>query len=56
MRVRETNVIVEKQESITYSKCVSVALVIQHEKRMRRIITCSLSGSAIFFNIISQTA
>jgi hypothetical protein len=27
-----------KAISITYSECVSVALVIQHAKRMRRII------------------
>ena len=28
--------------SITYCECVYVALVIQHAKRMRRIITCDL--------------
>ena len=31
----------EKAKSITYSKCVSAALVIQHAKRMHRIILSS---------------
>jgi hypothetical protein len=40
--------------SITYSECVSVALVIQHAMRMGRIILlCVLFGSTIFINIIS---
>jgi hypothetical protein len=43
-----------KAISITYSECVSVALVIQHAFRMCRIIvTCGLSGCTIFFYIIS---
>jgi len=37
---------------ITYYECVSVALVIQHAKRMRRVLYGFL-GSAIFFHIIS---
>jgi hypothetical protein len=43
---------------ITYSECVSVALVIQHAKRMHHVIfvICSLSDSTVFFHIISQTA
>jgi hypothetical protein len=32
-----------------------VALLIQHATRMRHVV-CGLSGSAKFFNIISQTA
>jgi hypothetical protein len=38
---------------ITYSDCVFVASVIQHKKRMRHIVICSLSGSTIFLHIIS---
>ena len=43
-----------KEMSITYSECVSVALVIHHAERMRRIIlSCGLSGCTVFFYIIS---
>jgi hypothetical protein len=45
-----------KAVSITYSECVSVALVIQHAIRIRHIVFCGLPGSAIFFHIISYTA
>jgi hypothetical protein len=44
-----------KAISITYSECVSVALVIQHAKRIRRIVlsvVCVLSGCTLFFHII----
>ena len=40
-----------KAVSITYSECVSVALVIQHVVRMR--IMCTQASSTIFFHIIS---
>jgi hypothetical protein len=46
-RVRVTIVAVEKQVSITYSECVSVALVIQHAKRMRRVILSSVACPAV---------
>jgi hypothetical protein len=37
----------KKAVSITYSQCVSVALVIQHAKRMRRIILSSVACLAV---------
>jgi hypothetical protein len=46
-----------KAISITYSERVSVALVIQHAKHVPYfIVIYGLSGSTIFFHIISQTA
>ena len=39
----------------TYSESVYVALGIQHAMRMRYIVICDLSGSTIFFHLISQT-
>jgi hypothetical protein len=41
---------------ITYSEYVSVALLIQHAKSVRRIIlsSCGLSGTTILLHIISQ--
>jgi hypothetical protein len=38
--------------SITYYERVFVALVIQHAKRMLRIVVCGLSGSTIFLHIV----
>jgi len=38
---------------ITYFDCVFVALVIQHAKRMRRIVICGLSGSKMLSHVIS---
>ena len=42
-----------KAIGVTYSECVSVALVIHHAMRMRCISICGLSGSTGFFHIIS---
>ena len=42
-----------KAISITYSKCVFVALAIQHAMRMRHILSCDLSGRTIVFHVIS---
>ena len=38
-----------KAISITYSECVSVALLIQLAMRMRRIVFCDLPAFSIFF-------
>jgi hypothetical protein len=42
----------KKPISITYLKCVSVALVIQHAMRMRRIV---IRLYKIFFHFMAQT-
>jgi hypothetical protein len=42
-----------KAVSITYSECVSVALIAKHVKRMRLIVICGLPCCAVFFYIIS---
>ena len=42
-----------KEISISYCERVSVASVIHHAKRMRRII-CALSGATLFFYAISK--
>jgi len=40
---------------VTYSECVSVVLVIQHAKRMRRIILLSVTSLALlFFSTLSH--
>jgi hypothetical protein len=44
-----------KAISITYCECVSVALVIQHAKRMRRIILPSVACLAVpYFSTLSH--
>jgi hypothetical protein len=52
-RVLATIVCSGKAISITSSECVSVALVVQHAMRLRRIITYDLPRSRLFFHIIS---
>ena len=42
-----------KAMSIAHCECVFVALVIQHEMRMRHTVICGLSGSTMFIHIIS---
>jgi len=52
--VRITTVDVEKQ-SITYYECVFVALIIQHAKRMCRIILSSVACPALLhFSTLSH--
>jgi hypothetical protein len=41
-----------KAISITYSECVSVALIIQHAKRMRHIILSSVACLALPYSYI----
>jgi len=53
-RVHATVVVVEKAISITYSECVLVTSGIQRE--MRHIVVCGLSGTIIFFHVISRKA
>ena len=36
--------------------CVCVALVIQHAMRRSHIVICGLSGTTVFFHIMSQMA
>ena len=42
--------------SITQSKCVFVALDIQHAMDMHHIVICGLSGSTVFLNITPEKA
>jgi len=42
-----------KAISVAYSECALLALGIQHKMPMRRIVICGLSGSTIFFHVIS---
>jgi hypothetical protein len=42
-----------KSLSMTYSECVLVAYVIQHEMCTRHIVMCSITRSTLFFSIMS---
>jgi len=42
-----------KAITITHYDCVFVDLGVQHAMHMHNIVICDLSGSAIFFHIIS---
>jgi len=44
-----------KTISITYAECVSVAMSVQHAMQMHHIVPSDMSGSTIFFHIISYT-
>jgi len=50
-RVRVTIIAREKQNT-TYSECVSVALVIQHVKRINRIDTLRQTGCTLIFHVM----
>ena len=52
-RVRVTIFVVDKQTNTTYSECVSVALVIQHAMRMRRI-TSWVPCPALLYRVIQE--
>ena len=54
-RIRVTIVLVEGQQVLNI-ECFSVALDIQHAKRIRPIAIYGFSGPTTFFSTISQTA
>ena len=55
-RVRAAIVALEKQLRITYSECVcSLRYPACKAHAPHYIVICSLSGSTVFFHIISQT-
>jgi len=41
------------ERNVTYYEFVFVALGIQHTVHMHHVVICGLSGSMVFFNIIS---
>jgi len=53
IEARSCNRCCSGKSSITYCECVFVALGIQHAMRMSHIVICCLSGSTMFYHIIS---
>jgi len=54
--MRRSQTLLQWKSRITYCECVSVALGVKRQMRMRDIVICSLSGSTKYFHIISHTA
>jgi hypothetical protein len=55
IEVRACNHCCRKNNKITYSECLSVALVIQHEMRMRSIILSFVACLAVpYFSTLSH--
>jgi hypothetical protein len=52
--ISATIVGMKKAVSITYSECVSLALVIQHAKRMRRIMSFVICLAVPYFSTLSH--
>jgi hypothetical protein len=45
-----------ESKNITYAASVFIALVMPQAIRLRHAVICDLSGSKVFFHIISQMA
>ena len=56
MRPVITTIVAVKKQCVTYSECVFVDLDILHVVPMCHNFICVLSGSTIFYSIISKTA
>jgi hypothetical protein len=56
LRDVHANIVVMVKQWVIHIVSVSVALGIQHAMHMRHIVICGLSGSTIFFDMISYMA